>query len=249
MVELNEDAVETPVEESVDTPVEETSTPSEVDPFDVETNDTFDRKYVEKLRKEAASNRDRARTAEERSKILGEDQDTIDAWGDLIHTFNTDPKAAAQRFQEISQRILDGESVQEATANVDEADEDQPLTRSQYEQLRAQEAAQAQISEDVKGIERHAGELGYDVASDDYLTLLVLADKNYGGDIDKAHAALESRKQKVIDDYIAAKQKDAENGTAPVAGGAPGSERDIKTMADADNAARSRIGSFRRGSK
>lgn len=200
-----------------------------------QTEDKWDpetRKYIESLRSESAKYRQRGQRYNE--VFDGYEDEAVDEWLSLASTLREDPRAAATRFQEIAQAIL--EANQEDEPVVDHAAEAEVLTRAQFEQLMAEREAKADLERRVAKIEADATTMGYTVGDDRYQELLYVASTLPSGSIQEAHAKLAARDQAVIDRYVAslgAKPAPA----APSANGAPASgERSIKTFAQANEA-------------
>jgi hypothetical protein len=220
-----DDAVETPA--PVDTPAVES------DPDPLPEGDKFDRAYVEKLRKESASYRERAKKYNE--AFDGYEEEAVSEWLDLANALKSDPRTAAQRFKEIYEAI-ESNFQEEVEELIEESDPDNPvMTRADFEQLMAQRDHEMDIQRRVVGIEAQATELGYEVGSESYEELLWHASKTKTGDIKEAHEKIQAKYQSYFDKQV------AEVGGRPnpmvTDRGAPASgERSIKTFEDADKA-------------
>lgn len=216
-------------------PVESTETATaETDPFESGA-DSFDRKYVEGLRKESAGYRERAKQYE--SVFSSYDDDAKGAWLDLAKTFADDPIVAAEKMRTIASEILESS---ETEANLG-ADGDVPLTRAEYETLKQEEQAQEAQKAAVREVETEAEGLGYTKDTRDYYNLLLIAQNETGGDMKKADEVFKAERQKMVDDYLAEKAQDASGSSAPVTGQIPSSEQEIKSFADAKASLKQRL--------
>jgi hypothetical protein len=207
---------------------------TEVDPFDNAETDKFDRAYVEKIRKEAANYRTKAKEYE---IFESYEQEQRDAWKELASTFQQDPRAGAELMKEIYESILaEGGTPAEAEAGV-EAVEEGFLTKSDLEKYLQEQQAQQDQAKAVQELETEAQGLGYTPGTPEYRWLMDLAAYDTSGDVTKAHEILAGRKQAAIDEYIASKTKDADGAGAPGNGTQlAGEGRTIKNLKDSKSA-------------
>lgn len=217
---------------------------TESDPFESGA-DSFDRQYVEKLRKESASYRTKAKEYEPLAQAFeGYGDEDRAVWQEAMRRFQEDPKQGAEYLDSIAKAVL-AEYQEQADADAQPItdDQDRPLTRAEYQQLRDAEKAQAAQEAEVARIESEAKELGYDSASDEYTYLLTIASRLPSGSLQEAHAKIEAAYQAKIDAYLAAKEADAEGAGAPPvdSGDAPSGERQIRSFQDARAAALARV--------
>ncbi len=200
-----------------------------------QTEDKWDpetRKYIESLRSESAKYRQRGQRYND--VFEGYEDDAVNEWLELAETLKADPKAAAGRFQEIAQAILDANQEAEV-APVDHAANDAPLTRAEFDALMAEREKAADLRARTIQIEVDAKTLGYQPGSDDYDELLYTASRLPGGSIQKAHEKIAARKQAVIDSYVASLgQKPAP--TVPSAGAPASGEVKLASFEDANTA-------------
>lgn len=218
---------------------EASGSPDLGDSVDTEpVGDTFDRKYVEKLRRESAGYRERAKRYQE--AFDGYDDVAVDEWLDYARSLRQDPRGTAQRMAELANSILeaynDPTSPDHAAAvqAVDGLEEKagKILTEDDYRRLRAAERAEDERIANVRKIEAQARDLGYEVGSKRYKQLLNEAMELPDGNILKAHENLQAERQRIIDEYIAEKGQ-AAGRRMPVQGVAGGeSAPEIKTWAD-----------------
>jgi hypothetical protein len=243
------DELSSEVTEDVQVPVTEEAPPAgdaatETDPFESGA-DSFDRAYVERLRKESAQYRTKAKEFEPLAQAFEPYNDEDRAvWNEAMRLFAEDPKAGAEYMDKIVKAVQAGFEKERAEAEAPITDDnDKPLTRAEYAALREAEKAQAAQDAEVARIESEAKELGYDPASDEYTYLLTVASRLQSGDIKEAHAKIEAAYQARIDKYLAAKAADAEGAGAPPAdaGDAPSGERLIRSFKDAREAALARV--------
>lgn len=227
-------------------PVTETTAPAttEVDPFDDTNVQSFDRAYVEKLRKEAADRRVAVKSYE----------DAFDGYNDAEREFFMDVirglkdeggrDAAARRALEVFQKLVEPATQPSPTAGQgEEDDEDRPLTLKEWKQLQQQKEQQAAETEAVTAVKREAGELGYTEGTREYRRLMDIAIHETKGDLKKAHEVLETERNTFIEEYLKTK-KDAAEQTLSSPGGAgtpPSQERKPVTMEDARKAMLARL--------
>lgn len=195
--------------------------------------DTFDRAYVEKLRRESAGYRDRAKRYND--VFEGYEEDAVEEWLALASTLKEDPKTAAARFQELAEAINAQYQEEQAAAEVAAVEGDAPLTRKELEAFWSAKQAESEQAMLVKKIELDAKELGYEKGSDDYELLLFEASRLPNGSIQDAHAKIEARNKAVLDAHLA-KLGMQPNPIVPVPGSAPSGERQLKTFAEANEA-------------
>jgi hypothetical protein len=213
------------------------------DPFDTGA-DSFDRQYVEKLRKESASYRTKAKDYESYAQAFepyGDEDRAV--WQEAMRRFNEDPKSGAEYLDQIAKSVLASYDKEQAEADAPVTDEnDVPLTRAEYARLREAERVAAEQAAEVTRIEGEAVKLGYDPKSDEYTYLLTVASRLPSGSLKEAHAKIEAAYQAKIDAYVAKKAADAEQASPPAAdGSAPSGARQIRTFQDARAAAEARI--------
>jgi hypothetical protein len=192
--------------------------------------DKFDRAYVERLRKEAASYRSKAKTY---GDVFDQYEEADrEAFLSLAKTLREDPKSAAQEMAAAAEAILKQYETGQPQG-VDADGEPQYLTMADYQRLQEEQA----VAAEMKNIEVEARELGYtiDQKDVDYRLLLITAQNETGGDIAAAHAKIEARNQAIVDKYLAAKAADAEGSPRVPAGDAqiPGTAQPIKSFKDA----------------
>lgn len=223
----------TPAAEQVEIPSTDAELPE---------GDKFDRAYVEKLRRESAGYRDRAKRYNE--VFEGYEEDAVNEWLSLASTLKADPNAAASRFQEIADAIraqygdAAGDAadakVADAAASA-EAPTEKPLTRAEFDQLMAEREKQNDVKARVQKIEADARSLGYETGTDSYDQLLWRASRSQSGSIADAHAAIKAERQAVIDAYVA-EMKGQPAPLVPSQGAPASGERSIKTFTQANEA-------------
>lgn len=163
--------------------------------------ETFDRPYVEQLRQENARRRVEAKAFED--AFTGYNPDERQAFLDIAAGL-ADPtrqEASAKRLQQIANELLESEGApRRPTGDVDP--DQQPLTRAEFEKLSAERAEQQGIQDGIRQIVAEAKQLGYVENSPDYNELLFHASSpDVAGDLTKAHAKVQARKQEIIDSY------------------------------------------------
>lgn len=216
----------------------------EADPFDSGA-DTFDRKYVEKLRTEAAERRVALKQYETAFEPYGEEERAV--WLGLAQLTAMDPKAGAKALADLSKALEEGFTPEEAAdkAGIAPADEDKPLTKKELDAYMAQQRQEIEINTAAAKIEAQATAAGYKVGSKEYKLLLTRAiELNY--DLDAAIKEEAAEKQAIIDKFVADKVAAGEKWptTTPAAGaGSPNpSGNEPKTMAEAKASLQARLG-------
>lgn len=240
MEELNE--TEAPVSEESAAPADAAP---ESDPFDTGA-DTFDRGYVERLRKESANYRTKAKEYEDYAKHFepyGDEDRQV--WVEAMRRFQEDPKSGAEYLDQIAKAVLaEYQEQQDDDAAPVTNEDDVPLTKAEYRAMREAEVREAEQAKEVARIESEAKDLGYDTASEEYTYLLTVASRLPSGSIAEAHAKIEAAYEARIQKRLTELQAEADGGpTAPNAGSgaAPTTERPLRTWADADAAAKARL--------
>lgn len=197
----------------------------EADPFDGELGDdqVFSRGYVEKLRKQGQTYREQAQTHAEQlaeyESVYGQyEPDDRQAWFEMANRWAEDPRAGAEMMQRIADAVLnEGKTPEEATEQV--IAEDQVAAEAQQagvamtpEQIQAlvderlaAEKAQAAQEQAVEQVFTELRAAGFDPQSRDGHSVLWTANHETGGDIAKAIEIVKADKQKIIDEYVAAK--------------------------------------------
>lgn len=111
------------------------------------------------------------------------------------------------------------------------------VTRADLERFYAEQSERQAVEAAQYEIIREVRDLGYDPEAADPIerartgTLLTLAGE-FGGDIAKAHEMLEAERQRQIDEYLAAKTKDASRTAAAPVGGSPSPARNVLDLSD-----------------
>lgn len=240
---VEEDAA-TETAESAEAATETVET-TEADPFDDESTTTFSREYVQKLRKENATYRERAKTFE--SAFDGYSDEAREfVLSNLVPSLVSDYEGTIKALaSELGITQAEAEKVVEEETGVT-GEEEKPLTRAEAEALWAEREAareaEREAAEVQKAIVAEAKELGYDpdaakgtLAHARFLTLLTLARDAFDSDIAKAHEALEAERQALIAEHV--EKIAAENGKAPApvrSGGVGGQQSGPpKTLAEA----------------
>lgn len=204
-------------------------------PEELPAGDTFDRKYVEKLRKESASYRERAKKYE--SVFEGYEEGAVDEWRQMIEGFKSDPKSVAEQWKDLSVKILEQFTPAEQEVIEDALnDEEKPLTMSQLQGILDERQKTQELDTLVSDIEREASDLGYNLKSREYKVLLMTAQELRSGSIAEAHEVLQAEKQKVIDAFVAEQGKGADRHVPSGLAGVPNREKEIKSMKDAKEA-------------
>jgi flagellar biosynthesis/type III secretory pathway protein FliH len=117
-------------------------------------------------------------------------------------------------------------------------EEDRPLTKKELDAYLAERQKATEKTQSDKAAEdavvADAEKLGYTRGTRQYQSLMWEALHTFGGDLTKAHEALEAEKSQIIEQFKSGKRADADS--TPVAGGdgsAPGHEKAPTTWAAA----------------
>lgn len=179
--------------------------------------------HVRELRAEAAERRTALKPYAE--AFDGYDDADREVLLEVARTLKSDPKAAGEWMRSQAELLL---AEQAAEVEAGTRDPDEPMTRAELEAFLAERetkaAAEREQKAHVDAIVTEAKALGYDPESDrrGYARLLDVAMHETGGDLQKAHDAIKAERQKVIDEYLAAKATagDAGGTLPPQTGGA-----------------------------
>lgn len=216
-------------------PIAETpEVPAEVDAFDDEKVQTFDRDYVTRLREEAARYRTEHREAQERwaewDKTLdGLEPDQQGLARELVGAILQGDLARAAEIigpDELA-KVLNGTA---EAAPVEPSPADAPLTRAEFDQLLAEREQARRDAEAIESVYATARTLGYnpdakpgDPALAEWATVIQYAQAN-GGNLEAGHKAYEAAKaaerQRIIDEFVASRSPGS---PAPPAPGGPAS--------------------------
>lgn len=204
-------------------------------------------KAIRDLRDENASWRTKTRDYEGAFDGFGDDG--RDFFLNLARTVREDPAQAATMARELAELLGEQTPSAGGAADLDSLDDDTPLTAGQVKAMldqRDQTAAQQRAAEDrereveagIAKINEEAKALGYEADSLDHFQLLFIANKQTGGDLAEADKVLKANRQRIIDEHVSGKAREADGTatTAPQAGGAPTSEKPIRSLKDADDA-------------
>lgn len=197
-------------------PVQE---PSELD-ADLPEGDTFPREYVEKLRREAAEHRVRAREIE--SKFDGYTPEEKSRYLTLVEQLRDDPESALEEFEGVTSRLR--KQLGKEIAVADEAPTPVPepkvaptglseedIGRIVAERLAAEKAEAAQQSD----VERTFAEA--EALDDSYKTrggkaMLFAVAQEMGGTLAEAHESIQAQKQAEIEAAVAEFQQGLRTG-------------------------------------
>lgn len=172
----------------------------------------------------------------------GLDETDRSAIFEFVKAYKADPAQAGSIASQWAQALTPAErgDIAEATGA---AATDAPLTLAQFNQLMEQrEATRKQeegTSRAVEDMQREAKALGYEIDSSRYDLLLSCMLRTGTTDVKVADEHVKAMFQADRDAYVESKAREAENGkTVTNAGGPAAGKREIKSLADADAAAR-----------
>lgn len=231
MAEEEGAVVESPVAEVADASPAAAAPAS--DPWDDPGVEQFPRDYVERLRKENAGHRTKAKGFEE--AFAGFEPDDQAVLLETIKTLAADPQAGLAQWDAIAKSLHEQYPDEqtptgaELKAEAEGENEDKPLTRKELEAFYAQKAEEEGVAQKTKEVLAEAKELGYTEGTAAYQRLMWMTANmpEFGYDLAKADAAIKAEKQSVIDAYIAEREADAEGGT-PTGGGVPSTKAPAK---------------------
>ncbi len=166
------------------------------------------RALAEKYRKEAAKRRVEAKEA--KATFEGWTEADAKVLSEVIQLAAADPKVGAAKMREIA-ALLDGGDVEGAAAVAAEASEaagekaaaltPEDVDKKVQEALAAADQKRA-VETKRDEILARTKELGYEVGTPDYFTIIHIAQNETGGDLEKAHEVMEARNQAIIDRYV-----------------------------------------------
>ena len=168
--------------------------------------ETFDREYVEKLRREAADYR--TKYGVYRDAFDGYDDESREALLSIARDIVANPRNAAERMVQVA-KGLTGEEF-ESLLN-DEGPK--PLTQEDLQKEFEKREREKEEQQAIAAVEQEANTLGYKQGSADYADLMFRAYNDHSGDLKAAHEAREAAKQAIIDEYL--KSKAEGNGSFP----------------------------------
>jgi hypothetical protein len=157
---------------------------------------------------------------------------------DVFAMFQTDPVQATLALQQITAEL--SRSYQEQQ---NQAAAEPPLTRSELAAFMAEQQQEAQMAQEVQGVQQEAMALGYQPGTAAYEMFLTYALRNHNGDLQAAYKAAQDAEQKVIDKYLASKQAKA-MGSPPISPAGPSgtpSQEGPKTIEEASAGARAML--------
>lgn len=199
--------------------------------------------YIKELRAEAAKYRTANKPYEEAFGAYSDEDRAV--WTDLAKMMQSDPIKAAAEMSRIGGALTEQLTPKQQAA-VDKKDAEaetgeKGMTRAEVEQfISDRDASQAQ--------ERAVNDITAKVATKfpagtaEHREVLFLAANETGGDIDKAFAKMEERKQAVIDGWLTGKKSKAD-GPRPVStqGAATGTAQPIRNLKDSRAALEARL--------
>jgi hypothetical protein len=211
--------------------------------------DTFDRAYVEELRREAAGYRTQLREVE--SYFDGYTPEERDALGQYLQLSRAAEQGDQEAIAILNELFDDGQNVDDQMDDpfdMPMLDEDylREMARQEAYELFSQEQAQRDQEQAVAQVQSTAEQMGYDQGSEDYILLL-----KFANDLDPAEhpdllAAADQQvkayKQQIIDSYINEKQQQANGPRTPQSNGsAPSLAQPPRTLAEARQALHDRL--------
>lgn len=227
----------TPEPEAPEAPASEAEAPADATPDDPWESgaDTFERPYVEGLRRENQRYRQRAKRYDEVfSDYSEEDREFLLG---LAADIRQNPAQAAQRAAQLAQALQASTPPDEAPVTPQEA---QYLTANDVQRMLAERDQRNAQEAEVANVFKSAESMGYKQDTPELIELLYVAANETDNDLKAADAAIKARRQKIIDDYLAQKAKESDQtpDTRTPGGSAPSGEQKIGSIADATRALR-----------
>ena len=211
--------------------------------------DSFDRAYVEELRREAAGYRTRLREVE--SYFDGYSEEERDALGQYLQLSRAAEQGDPEAIQILNELFAgdqewDGQDEQYDPTQTFDEDYFRQLARQEAEQLYMQEQAQQAQVQAVQSIQQTAEQMGYQQGSEDYILLLKFANdldpSEHPDLLAAADQQVKAYRQQIIDSYIAEKQQQASGPRTPASNGAaPNLGQPPRTLAEARQALHDRL--------
>lgn len=214
----------------------EAESAEQVDPFD-QGAEQFPRPYVERLRQDNQQLRDRYRPYEQTfSQFHPDDREA------LLHLANVmrsgDVGQAAQLMRQYAdilspaqQQQVMQQTQQVAQQQQDQQGQPQPqyMTKQEFEQAITEREQATQLENQVKDIYSEAERLGYPPGHPDHVKLLLMARDGHDGNLEAAAQALAAERERVIQEYLAAKTGQPNPRPAPRTGSTPSDNKGAPT--------------------
>ncbi len=215
-----------------DTPADDkTSPPADAKLDDKGESETFDRKYVEDLRRENASYRTRAKTFED--AFAGYDDNDREFLLGLVRDIQASPTTAVQRAQQLIDAL--GGNV---AAPDDADDENRPLTKAEVAAMLAEFSKTERTTREqetaIDNVYGEAEKLGYKRNTKDMVEVLWVAANETDNDVAAAHKKIQDDRQAIVDAAIDKLRNDASRTPRSVgrSGVTPGGDKEIRSLKD-----------------
>lgn len=222
------------------------------DPFDDAKVESFDRKYVESLRQEAADRRTRHQPYEQAFNAWTEDDRSV--WLESVALAAQDPVKGAERLREIAESLSPSQARElglepsKGQGEVKDLDPDSKyLTNDQLDERLKRERLEQETATQLTLIKAQAKDMGYEDGSEEYWRLMWVANNVTKGDLSAADKHMKDERQKIVDDFIAEKRAQAENNPLNPQGRGGRQENPIKNFKDARGAVEARLEAARGG--
>ncbi len=190
---------------------------------EAEAPEVFDREYVEKLRKENASWRERAHNAEQYdSTFEGYDDETKAGWLQLIELAKeaeTNPEVQSYLAEMLGFEIEPAAPAGDFLTREEAA----AIARQEAQAIYGQDQAMRQQEQAVSSVQSQAKDLGYDTNPEsdayiNYIDLLRIANEMDEPDLQAAHEQVQAREQARYAQFIARKEEEARTSPATPSG-------------------------------
>jgi hypothetical protein len=214
-------------EEPIGPPPVEVEVPAEPDP--APEPDTFDRAYVEELRREAAGYRTRAKSYDD--AFQGYDDETREAfleYARLSYAAQSGDPAAVEALQQFMGG--DDEPEVEPEPVIDPIEAARAAAREETERVLTEREQRAEQAKAVSAVQEQARDMGYDTTSADYVLLMRFANEPEVLSLDdpmaEAHTRVQAYHQAIVEQHLAAKSAQADGSPTinTAIGAAPGTD-------------------------
>ena len=202
--------------------------PVEPPAAEVAEPDTFDRAYVEELRKEAAGYRTRAKRYEE--AFDGYDDETREAFLEYARLSYAAQNGDAEAMAQLQEFMGEEEPVAPEMPAIDPVEAARIAAREETERVLSEREQRAAQAEAVSNVQAAAKDMGYDLTSADYVLLMRFANDPEVISLDdpmaEAHNRVQAYHQSIVEQHLAAKsaQTDGTPAVQTSVGAAPGTD-------------------------
>lgn len=186
--------------------------PAESPAAEVAEPDTFDRAYVEELRREAAGYRTRAKAYDE--AFEGYDDETREAFLEYARLSYAAQNGDAEAIAQLQEFMGEEEPEDPAMPAIDPVEAARIAAREETERVLSEREQRAAQAEAVSNVQAAARDLGYDLTSADYVLLMRFANDPEVIALDdpmaEAHNRVQAYHQSIVEQHLATKSAQAD---------------------------------------